>query len=142
MYVDRNKLKIGMSIRTKRPSELEEPEWCLDHSSGGKFYVNYGKHRVIPVDLLGSEYIIDELPYGKESLWVYQEYEGPDGKIYRTHSTLIWDTLIAEILDPIDPVQPICNCGKDKTGRQDVGPHSYWCNTVQGYTRINSKKEV
>lgn len=114
---------------------MHAPEWQIDASSNGLFYVNYGKHRVVPSDILGSEYVVDTIPYGQEYFWGYQEWPDNHGVMHRSSGTLIWDTLVAEILEPIEAVRPTCNCGKDKAGRQDIGDHSYWCNVAQGYTR-------
>lgn len=134
-YIEASQLTPGMRIRTRRHDEMHEPEWFLDKASGGQYYVNYGKARIVPIEYIGQEYIVDTVQSTFGTLWVYQEYLGSDGRLHQGTSSHIYDTLVAEILDDLSgPREPICNCGKAKAGRQDMGPHSHWCNIPQGYT--------
>lgn len=138
-YIEASQLTPGMRIRTRRHDEMHEPEWFLDKASGGQYYVNYGKARIVPIEYIGQEYIVDTVQSTFGTLWVYQEYLGADGRLHQGTSSHIYDTLVAEILDDLSgPREPVCNCGKAKTGRQDMGPHSHWCNIPQGYTSRRS----
>lgn len=117
-------LRPGMRVRICRQHEMLEPEWHLDASSGGKFYVNHGKHRVVPIDLLGEIYIVELTHSNGDTFWGYQLETEHDGSLSRTKSRLLYDTLVAEILGTL-PVGPQCTCGKDISG--SIGRHSYWC---------------
>lgn len=137
-YIDPSKLRIGQLVRVKRPLELQAPEWNQDTSSNGRFWINYSKHRVIDTGILGEEYIIDVIQAGTDEILAYQEYE-VNGAIHRTSNTILYNSLIAEILSPMELPTPKCNCGKDITGRRDPGAHSTWCNVTLGYVSIRDR---
>lgn len=137
-YIDPARLRIGQRIRVKRPTELVPPEWNADPASNGRFWVNYGKHRVVDRSILGEEYIIDTIRPGTDEIWAYTETE-VDGRMVRSANVHLYDSLVAEILSPVDPPVPKCNCGKAVAGRNDPGIHSSWCNITMGYIPARDK---
>lgn len=130
-YYSIRDLRIGMQIRTRRRSEMHEPEWYEDKASGGLFYLNYTSGRIVPTEHLGQEYTIDSIQNGSDTFWGYQTYTDNLGRLVQTHRTLLYATLVAEILDGQPAETPRCDCGKDAAGRRDPGPHSYWCSLMQ-----------
>lgn len=140
-FIDISKLRIGMRVRIRRRDEMTAivPEWNEDPTSNGRFYVNYGKHRIIGADVLGSEYVIDTIRPGTDEFWAYDEFTDSYGTLHRNPNIHLYDSLVAEILDPIEAVKPKCNCGKAKAGRNDMGSHSSWCNVTQGYVPLRDR---
>lgn len=124
-------LRPGMRVRTRRPHEMYPPEWQLDTSSNGAFWVNFQRGRIVPADLLGQEYIVYSTQDVSDTFWGYQTYEDDNGHLVETHHTLLYASLVADILTGRPEQAPRCDCGKDAAGSRDPGPHSYWCSLVR-----------